>query len=177
LAGKLFRMSAEEANSSKDKNHSHFGYAGLPLLLAALQSFIIEYEGMLNLQPLPDELSAPNGLATLLKSRYGVSGDLLEEFRELIEIRNEIIHPVPLPPGTPDNWPDYLRNVKQRGLLSTTGDPQADYIMFAQISSHRLFTWAVEVTKKVYAAIVYSNPSKTVMFSRFLDDNFQTLFE
>lgn len=176
LAGRLFRMSAEEARSSRDQNHSDFVYAGLPMLLAAVQSFIIEYEGMLNLQPLSNELSAPSGLAVLLESRYGVTGDLLEEIRELIEIRNEIIHPVPLPPGTPDNWPDYLRRVKQRGLLLTTGDPKADYIMFDQISSHRLFEWAVEITKKLYEVIVYSNPDKILVFERYLDYNFQVLF-
>jgi hypothetical protein len=87
FAGRLFRMSAEEARSSRDQNHSDFTYAGVPLLLAAVQSLVIEYEGMLNLQPLSDELSAPRGLAVLLESRYGVSGDLLEEVRELIEIR------------------------------------------------------------------------------------------
>jgi|GEM_PF-1902373 len=176
LAGRLFRMSREEARSSRDQNHSDFTYAGVPLLLAAVQSFIIEYEGMLNLQPLPDELSAPRGLAVLLESRYSVTGDLLEDIRELVEIRNEIIHPVPLPPGTPDNWPDYLRRIKQRGLLSTTGDPKADYIMLSQISSHRLFEWAVEVTKEIYEVIVYSNPDKVLMFEPYLDYNFQTLF-
>lgn len=176
FAGRLFRMSAEEARSSLDQNQSDFTYAGVPLLLAAVQSFIIEYEGMLNLQPLSDELSAPRGLAVLLESHYHVTGDFLEEIRELIEVRNEIIHPVPLPPGTSDNWPDYLRRVKQRGLLSTTGDPNADYIMFSQISSHRLFEWAVEITKKIYEAIVYSNPDKVLMFERYLDYNFQTLF-
>ena len=176
FAGRLFRMSAEEARSSRDQNQSDFTYAGVPLLLAAVQSFIIEYEGMLNLQPLSDELSVPRGLAVLLESRYSVTGDLLEEVRELIEVRNEIIHPVPLPPGTPDNWPDYLRRVKQRGLLSTTGDPKADYIMFSQISSHKLFEWAVELTKKIYETVVYSNPDKVLMFERYLDYNFQTLF-
>jgi len=176
FAGRQFRMSAEEARSSRDQNHSDFTYAGVPLLLAAVQSFIIEYEGTLNLQPLSDELSAPRGLAVLLESRYGVTGDFLVEVCELIEIRNEIIHPVPLPPGTPDNWPDYLRPVKRRGLLSTTGDPKADYIMFSQVASHRLFEWAVKVTKKIYEAIVYSNPEKVLMFEPYLDYNFQTLF-
>jgi len=159
-----------------DKNHSSFAYAGIPLLLSAVQSFVIEYEKMLCLQPLSDALSAPSGLAFLLESRYGVSGNLLDNLRDLIEIRNEIIHPVPLPVGTRDNWPDYLRRVKEKGLLCTSGDPNADYIMFSQIRSHKLFQWAVEITESLYAAIVNSNAAKTPMFQRFLAPNFKTLF-
>jgi hypothetical protein len=52
-------------------------------------------------------------LPSLTETRYGVSGGLLEELRDLIEIRNEIMHPVPLPVGTAANSPDYLRRVKK----------------------------------------------------------------
>jgi hypothetical protein len=156
LASKLFRLSADEAQSSPDKNHSSFVYAGIPLLLSAVQAFAIEFEKMLSLQPLSDSLSAPNGLAYLIESRYGVSGDLLENLRDLIEIRNEITHPIPLPVGTPDNWPDYLRRVKQKGLLSSSGDPNADFLMFSQIRSHKLFQWSVGIVESLYDAIVTS---------------------
>jgi hypothetical protein len=43
--------------------------------------------------------------------------------------------------GTQDNWPEYLRRVKKKGLLTTTGDPNADYVLLAQIGFHGLFTW------------------------------------
>jgi hypothetical protein len=175
LAAKLFRLSKEESNSRTDKNTSRFVYAGIPLLLAAAHSFAVEYEGMLNLETLPAELST-DPLAKLMETRYGLSGRLLEDLRDLIEIRNEIIHPIPLPAGTPDNWPDYLRHIKQKGLLSSTGDPNADYIMLAQIASHRLFEWAVGVTRVLYGAIVNSNPTKSQIFQNFLDENFETLF-
>lgn len=175
LTSKLFRNSKGEASSSSDGNTSRFVYAGVPLLLAALHSFTIEYEGIGTLGSLPAELiEAP--LAKLMETRYGVSGGLLEELRDLIEIRNEIIHPVPLPTGTPDNWPDYLRRVKEKGRLCTTGDPEVDYIFLAQLASHRLFSWAVEVTKGLYTAVVYSNPAKAQMFQPILDNNFKTLF-
>jgi hypothetical protein len=175
LTARLFRLSRDEAISRPDKNTSRFVYAGIPLLLAAIQSFAIEYEGMLRVEPLPIELSA-DSLARLMETRYGVSGDLQEDLRYLIEIRNEIIHPIPLPAGTPDNCPDYLRHIKQKGLLSSTGDPKADYVMLAQIASHSLFGWAVEVTKGLYGAIVNSNPTKAPLFQNFLDENFKTLF-
>ena len=167
LAAKLFRMSKDESNSRADKNTSRFVYAGIPLLLAAVHSFAVEYEGILNLEPLPAELST-DSLSKLMETRYGLSGSPLDDLRDLIEIRNEIIHPIPLPAGTPDNWPDYLRHIKQKGLLSTTGDPNADFIMLAQIASHRLFEWAVEVTKVLYGAIVNSNPKKAQLFQHVL---------
>lgn len=175
LAAKLFRLSKEESNTRTDKNTSRFVYAGIPLLLAAAHSFAIEYEGILNLEPLSPELASVP-LAVLMETRYGLSGSRLEELRDLIEIRNEIIHPVPVPAGTPDNWPEYLRHVKQMGLLSSTGDPDVDFIMLAQMASHRLFVWAIEVTKSLYNAIVNSNPKKAQLFQNFLDENFKTLF-
>jgi hypothetical protein len=175
VVARLFRLSNDEAKSRPDKNHSRYVYAGIPLLLAAVQSFAVEYEGMLSLEPLPTELSA-DSLARLMETRYGVSGSNLEDLRDLIEIRNEIIHPVPLPAGTADNWPAYLRRIKQKGLLSSTGKPDSDYIMLGQIASHRLFKWAIAVTKNLYAVIIASNSAKVRMFEAFLDPNFESFF-
>ncbi len=175
VAARLFRLSRDESTARPDKNGSRFAYAGIPLLLAAVQSFAIEYEGILTLEPLPAELSA-GSLAHLMETRYGVSGSLLEHLRDLIEIRNEIIHPVPLPSGTPDNWPDYLRRVKKKGLLTTTGNPNADYNLLAQVGSHKLFRWAINVTKKLYTAIINSNSAKVQIFQPFGDSNFKTFF-
>lgn len=131
---------------------------------------------MQNLQPLSEELSAPRGLVVLLETRYGVTGELLEQFSDLVEIRNEIIHPVPLPPGTSDNWPDYLRRVKQMGILSTTGDPNLDYMMFAQIASHKLFEWAIKTTMQAYKGIINSDSAKAPSFQHFSDSNFEQIF-
>jgi hypothetical protein len=176
LVSKLYRLSAEEAAIAQDKIHSRYILAGLPLLFSAMYSFIIEYEAMLNPQPLSHDLLAEKGLADLLERRYGVSSHLLEEFRDLTEIRNEIIHPIPLPVGTSDNWPDYLRRVKQQGLLCSTGSPQSDYLMLSQMESHSLFKWAVGITERVYKAIVNSDATKAASFQRFVHPNFQTLF-
>ena len=174
VAVRLYRLSRDESSSRPDKNSSRLVYAGIPLLLAAAHSFAIEYEGILNSGPVPAELSV-DSLVKIMDNRYGVSGCLLQDLQDLVEIRNEIIHPVPLPAGTPDNWPDYLRRVKKKELLTTTGDPNADYILLAQIASHKLFAWAVEVTKCLYSAIINSNPAKMPMFLPLLD-NLKNLF-
>ena len=175
MVSKLFHQSRTEASHKSDKNSSGFVYAGIPLLLAAVWSFAVEYEGIQRTGGLPPELSG-DSLTKLMETRYGVSGDLLDDLRDLMEIRNEILHPVPLPTGTPDNWPDYLRRVKQKGLLTTSGAPNCDYVMLGQIASHRLFVWAVDVTKSLYRAIVYSNPAKVQMFQVYLDYNFNGFF-
>jgi hypothetical protein len=124
---------------------------------------------------MPANLSTGEPLVRILEG-YGAATDLLTDVRDLVEIRNEIIHPVPLPTGTSDNWPEYLRRIKQKGLLSTTGDPDADYIMMSQIASHRLFAWAIDVTKQVYAVIVYFDRTKVPLFLPILDQNFSALF-
>jgi hypothetical protein len=174
VVSRLYRLSKDESSSRHDKNHSRFVYAGIPLLLAAVWSFAIEYEGSMNVGPVRTNL-ATDPLVKVLKTQYNVSGSLLEDLQDLVEIRNEILHPVPLPTGTPDNWPNYLRRVKLKGLLSSTGVPNADYIMLSQIASHRLFVWAAKVTKGLYAAIINSNPLKAPAFQLFLD-NFDIFF-
>jgi len=174
VVAKLFQLSRAESAGARDGNMSQFVYAALPLLPASVWSFAIEYEGIHYLaSSLPAELTGPS-LTALMETYYRITGDLLEDCRDLMEIRNEIIHPVPLPTGTPDNWPDYLRRVKSKGLLSTSGSPNSDYVMFGQIASHKLFVWALDVTKNLYAAIIESNPTKARMFRPFLG-NFQVL--
>jgi hypothetical protein len=59
----------------------------------------------------------------VLSTRYGLSGELLKDFECLCEIRNEIVHPVPLPTGTHDNWLEYLRRIKDKNLLIEHSDP------------------------------------------------------
>lgn len=110
-----------------------------------------------------------------MRERYGVCGDLMEDLKDLIELRNEIVHPSPLPTGTPDNWPDYLRRVKQKGLLATSAGTVGDYLLLDQIASHKLFLWAAEVTKNLYSAVVNSDPKKIEHFKEFLT-NFDNLF-
>lgn len=166
---RLFRFSKAEAVSSEDGNLSKFVYAGIPLLLAALRSFIIEQESLGRLTPPPPEVDSDD-LIELLRSRYGVAEPLLEDVRLLREIRNEIIHPNPLPPGTPDNWPSYLRPIKERGLLTSTGRPDGDYIMYGQIASHSLFAWAVKVTRDTFEAIVNSEPMRGKPLQGFVDN-------
>jgi len=163
LAVRLFRISKEESASMPDHNMSRFVYAGIPFLLAAVHSFIVEYEGILPTRPLPIELSR-EPLAEIMEKNYGLSGDALQDLKDLVEIRNEIIHPVPLPTGTQDNWPTYLKRVKTKGILNSQSNPEFDYSLLGQIASHKLYVWAVDVTEVLYSRIVESDATKAPMF-------------
>jgi hypothetical protein len=161
MAGELYHPSGLQASAGSG-NGSWFPYAAVPVLLAALQSFIIEYECTLGwdrtcLEPLTQ--SGFGGLLKLLETRYRVGGKLLEEARDLIEVRNEMIHPVPLPTGTEDNCPAYLRHLKEQGLLESTGEA-TDYCFMAQLASHRLFAWSCRVTRDLFQRVANSNPER-----------------
>lgn len=113
-------------------------------------------------------LARIDALDALVEQRYSVTGSVLEDFKDLIELRNELTHPVHLPPGTSDNWPDYLRRIKSLGLLNTTGKTDEDFDLLAQVASHRLFRWAFGVAKVLFQAIVNSDPQRASQFQDLL---------
>jgi len=117
----------------------------------------------------PPRTGAPADINTAqFVQQYGISGQLLEDLNDLIELRNEIIHPAHVPTGTPDNWPVYLTRVKTLGLLKTTGG-SADYALLEQIASHRLFEWGIGVVQSLYRSVIMSDPRRAPMFIGFYD--------
>ncbi len=166
LVAQLFGYSKKAAALSANHNWSSYTYAGLPMLLAALQALVVEYEFVLHprgaLEP-PTDINSP-----AFVKNYKISGTLLEDFNNLVELRNEIIHPAHATTGTPDNWPAYLTPIKGRGLLNTTGDPKADYALLGQMASHQLFDWAIEVVRSMYEIIIMSDPNRAPLFIPFL---------
>ncbi len=171
LTRELYELSRSKACSSVSRNASLVVYAGIPLLVSALQSFVIEYECRLpsdrtRLEP----LTRPGftGLVEILKTWYGVQGKLLQEARVLIDVRNYIVHPVPLPAGMGDDCPTHLRHLNQAGLLERTGEATYYYFM-AQLASHRLFVWSCRVTRDLFQCVVNSNNEKAGWFQAFVD--------
>ncbi|HXX22268.1 MAG TPA: hypothetical protein VEO19_03865 [Terriglobia bacterium] len=151
-----------QSSRSGAAGSSWVAYAGIPLLVSALQSFVIEYECLLSsdrtcLEPLTRGGLA--GLREMLETRYRVRGKLLEEAGLLIEVRNEMVHPVPLPTGSSDNCPEYLRPLKEAGLLSSTGRVP-DYVFPEQLASHKLFAWSCRVTRDLFAHVAASDAKK-----------------
>lgn len=166
LAARLYQLSEKEANASIDKRTSKMVFAGIPLLLSSLTSLIIECESIGVLTAPAVEPLAP--LPKVLSEKYGLSGELLKDFECLCEIRNEIVHPVPLPTGSNDNWPEYLRRVKDKRVAVEHPEPGTHYTFFAQMASHDLFAWAVCVTRAAYETVIYSLPDRGGPLQLFL---------
>lgn len=166
LASRIYKLSEKEAQASKDGKSSKMVFAGIPLLLSSLTSLIIECESIGVVTAPAVEPLEP--LSNVLNMRYGLSGELLQDFECLCEIRNEIVHPVPLPPGTSDNWPEYLRRVKNKKITIEHPERNAHYTFFAQMASHDLFAWSVFVTYHAYEAVIHSFPDRGGLLQFFL---------
>jgi len=138
------------------------------MLLSSIRCLVVEYASY----PPVDAstlraLTKPADFAMILK-RYGIEDPLRSDALLLEEVRNEIIHPAHRASGTPDNWPDYLRALKERGLLQSTGRSHSDYIFFSQLQSHRLFSWSWQITRDIVKRILESDPKKVVALGGFL---------
>lgn len=162
LCNLLFNQSAAYAKAHKG-NASPFVFAGLPLLFSALRALMIECASHIY-SATPDEdevalsrLARDANELGLLRDHYGVSDELLERLALLYEVRNEIVHPSHRPAGTPDQTPDYLRPLKELGVLQTSGIPDSDYPWVAQLQSHRLFAWAFSCIEEVATILIQSH--------------------
>lgn len=166
LAALLFRDSKSYAAQCPGGNCSKYTWAALPMLLAGLQALVVEYEFILN--PVGPLAVPPDITEREFEKRYKISGELRANFRDLLEVRNEIIHPAHAPTGTPDNWPAYLTRIKKLGLLESTGIPTHDHVLLSQIASHRLFVWAVQVVRSLSTAVIQSDPLRASGFAPYL---------
>jgi len=168
LVRRLYKLSKQNADAT-DGNCSTFVYCGIPMLFSSIRCLMIEYESAAPIPKIPEALMHSGDILRMLQY-YNVPSALRQEIWELSEIRNEIIHPAHMPAGTADNWPEYLRSVKEKGLLQSTGRSDSDYILLAQIASHRLFTWACRVVTDFAEIIIRSNPLRVAQFEPLLDN-------
>jgi len=153
-----------------DGNCSPYSLCAIPMLLSSLRCLAVEYASFLPFDAdALDELAAPDDFGKML-TRYRVEEPLRSEALLLQEVRNEIIHPVHRPTGTPDNCPDYLRPLKSQGLLQSTGKVDSNYIFLSQLQSHRLLKWACRVTGDLAAKVIQSNPAKIAAFGGFIEN-------
>lgn len=129
-----------------DGNCSIYTLAGIPMLLSALRCLLIELNsGMLSQKEVvsPKKLAESTNDIHLIIRSYNLPEDLKISLRYLSELGNEIIHPTHKPTGTKNNTPSYLKIIREKGLLQSTGG-SSDYIWISQLQSHKLFEWAFE---------------------------------
>ena len=171
LACRLLESSTEHA-SQLNNNVSPYVLAGIPILIAMLRALLIDCE-ILSMKAKPDlECLKKDGDIRTILERFDISGDLRRDAEFLVEIRNEIIHPTHISIGSADNWPDYLRFIKDQGLLNTTGKMESDYDFFHQLNSHRLFQWSFKVSREIAQIILlkYKEETGFPLFEGFLSN-------
>ncbi len=169
VARLLFNHSKVYA-STIDGNSSPYTLCAIPMLLSSLRCLVVEHASY----PPADVVTLKilmelNDFAKIL-DRYHIDDPLKSEAALLQELRHEITHPAHRPTGTADNWPDYLRVLKDRGLTQSTWRVDSDYIFFSQLQSHRLFAWSWRVVRDLAETILRSDPRKSSVLIGFLDN-------
>ena len=157
LVRRLYAHSVEY--SQTDGNRSPYTLAGIPMLFSALRCTMVEHASYPPRNEKALDLLSGNEEFAKMLAYYDVPQPLSTDANLLHEVRHEILHPAHLPPGTPDNWPEYLRPLKHRKLLQST-QREADYDFLSQLWSHRLFAWSCHVVRDLAERILTSDGEK-----------------
>ncbi len=158
---------SERYAGKQDGNVSPYTLSAIPMLFSAIRCFSIEYEKYFpENQDGINKLTMANDFDQIL-DLYGIVGPLRYQAKLLQAVRHEIVHPVHMPTGTLDNWPEYLRDLKAMGVLQSTGLEDRDYLMFDQMHSHRLFGYGCAVMRDIAKRIILQDEQKTAHFKSF----------
>jgi hypothetical protein len=164
LVGILFQHSSQiHAEGAK---RSLWVYAGLPLLLAGLEAFLIEHQHLSKLAPRDPPIAGIDPLLDVVKS-YSAPDALVLSIADLVEVRHEIMHPATLPFAR-GKCPDYVNRLQLQLLDSYK--PQSGAEILKLLASHRLFEWAIEKCCELLYAVAHSDPERTWMFGRLADN-------
>jgi len=130
------------------------------MIVAAVRAFVVEYaDHPPRDQGLLESLNRNSDIPAVLN--YSNADDCLKnEALWLLEVRNEILHPAHLATGTKDNFPQYLRPLKEKGVLQSSGKPDSDYVLLMHFASQKLFTWSIGVARKIVNQVLASHPEK-----------------
>ena len=169
LTEQLLHHSKERFKRSN--NHSPYVLAGIPILLSMIRALVIDCETMSPNKADIAFLTKGKDIQIIL-DRYDIEGELRENAEYLIELRHEIIHPMHISITTKDHWPDYLRTLKDKGLLNSSGQESGDYDFFWQMQSHKLFVWAHNVTweiaTQIIARYIKTADNGTILYGAFM---------
>lgn len=99
---------------------------------------------------------------TILAQAQGLDfNQTIRNLKLAIEIRNEIVHPMPFPTGTQWNVPTNLLLLHEMGLLISTGQPNSDYTFSDKLRSYALGYWCWEVVEAcAYLLVKHLNPDQ-----------------
>lgn len=157
---------SESASRSDPTKRSVWVYAGLPVLLAGVEAFVIEHQHILKDSSRLILLAGVDPLKEVLKL-YPIANDLRTDIEALIEIRNQIVHPSPVPFGKPE-WPGSLERLHALGVIAGNA-PESGANALAMLGSHRVFEWAVERCAQTLDVVADSDPDREWMFHRIAE--------
>jgi hypothetical protein len=86
----------------------------------------------------------------------------------LIEIRNQIVHPSPVPFGKL-GWPESLQRLRERKVLGGNA-PQSGTDVLDLLASHRMFEWAIRRCAEALDVIAGSDADRSWMFHRLAEN-------
>jgi hypothetical protein len=169
LVAKLFHESAVTAASAI---HDDWVYAGIPMLVTGVEAFLIEHQRILNQNPNRSTIAGDDPIRDVLLL-YSLPDDLRDDMSALIEIRNQIVHPSPVPFGS-YYWPASLERLRSQGVLDGR-TPQSGADVLSILASHRLFEWAVEKCARTLDVISASDQDRAWMFHSLADNLWKVL--
>jgi hypothetical protein len=165
IVGILFQHSSQIA--AEGARRSLWVYAGLPLLIAGLEAFLVERQHLFKFAPRLQPVAGIDPLVDVVKS-YNVSETLVVAIADLVEVRNEIMHPATLPFDR-GKYPDYVNRLLELQLLDCYR-VQSGAEILKLLASHRLFEWAVGRCCELLDAVARSDPQRSHTFSQLADN-------
>jgi hypothetical protein len=156
----VFRESAKAVADASTKT-SRWVYAGLPVLMAGVEAFLIEHQHLLKDSSSIQTLAGVSSVRDVLKL-YPLMDELRQDLEALIEIRNQIVHPSPVPFGKPE-WPESLQRLHDRKVLDGN-TPQSGAHALALLAPHRVFGWAVERCAEALDVVALSDTERSWLF-------------
>jgi len=167
----VFRESAK-AVAGNPQRSSRWVYAGMPVLMAGVEAFLIEHQHLLKDSSGSKTVAGVDPVRGVLKL-YPLPDELRRDLEALVEIRNQIVHPSPVPFGKPA-WPQSLQRLRDWKVLDGK-TPQSGMDVLDLLASHRMFEWAVERCAEALDVIADSDAERSWMFHQLAENLWRVL--
>ena len=149
----VFRESKKEAANDAQRP-SRWVYAGIPVLIAGVESFLIEHQNMLKDSSSIKTLAGIQAIAEVLKL-YPLPSEMRLDMDAVIEVRNQIVHPSPLPFGRAE-WPKSLARLRDKKVLDGN-TPQSGTDVLSLLANHNVFEWSVRKSAETLMLVAASD--------------------
>jgi hypothetical protein len=147
---------------------NYWPLAGIPMLLAGVEASVIEHQHLLR-APTESKLAGAKPLLDVLKT-YALPAELLQHIEDLIEIRNEIIHPI----SRSTHCPEYIERLQKLGVLES-GPVDSGATILGKMLNPEVFKTAIEWCSQVLHHIAKSDPAREWITERMAGNLYRIL--